>query len=227
LHDRLLSKATIFAVVALLPLQGCGAARQSSDQSPDSRAVVSNMERFEKEPSLETWSPIRAELKTPSEQVVESSVEALVDQQLPRRLLNAAAVDLAAADWPGTMRWLRQYNVAAGTDPSANGRQTVRQTASLIWLMLALRASYVKEAVDLTHTDLRDDSAFIGQSMNLANIDFSAGRLSGGTWRNASVGGALFSDATTAGALQCLSCSFGGLRHSGTLTLINGQWVSR
>jgi hypothetical protein len=210
-------------------LEGCGATRQSYDQQGlDPKAVISNMEAFEKQPTLETWGPLRAEiLKTPTDQVIESSVEALTEQPVAARLLNAAAVDFAAADWSGTMKWVRDYNVASGTDPAARGRQMVTGTARLAWLMLALRASYVRDAVDLSHMDLRDEAGFIGQAMNLANVDFSASRLSGGTWRNANVGGALFSGATITGNLRCTSCSFGSLRYPGSLTLINGQWVPR
>jgi hypothetical protein len=217
------------AIVALTQLEGCDSTHPAYDQQgPDPRAVISNREAFEKQPNLETWEPLRAELlKTPTGQVVESSVQALTEQAVPERLLNAGAVDLAAADWPGTMKWVREYNVASTTDPSARGRQMVSGTAHLAWLMLALRANYVRDAVDLSHTDLRDDARFIGQAMNLANVDFSASRLSGGTWRNANVGGALFAGATIAGELRCISCSFGSLRYPGTLTLINGQWVSR
>jgi hypothetical protein len=208
-------------------LHGCAARPQNDQQTVDPHVVIANMEAFEKNPSMETWGPIRAELlKTPADQVIESSVQALTEQPVPSRLLNAAAVDLGASDWAATMKWVRQYNVAASTDPSARGRQMVSGTARLAWLMLALRANYVKDAADLSRTDLRDDAAFIGQSMNLANIDFSSSRLNGGTWHNANVGGALYAGATVTGVLRCTACTFGSLRYPGTLTLISGQWVS-
>ncbi|MBV8373254.1 MAG: pentapeptide repeat-containing protein, partial [Candidatus Eremiobacteraeota bacterium] len=210
------------ASVALALLPACAAHSQDDQRSPDPHVVISTMQAFEKQPGMDTWAPIRSELRAPSDQVIESSVEALTEQDIPSRILDAAAVDLAAADWTGAMRWVRQYNVAAGTDPSATGRGTVNRTARLAWLLLALRASYVRDAVDLSRTDLRDDAAFIGQAMNLSNVDFTGSRLTGGTWRNANLGGALFVGAVTAGALHCASCGFGSLRYPGTLTLVNG-----
>lgn len=220
--------ASAIAIVTFVQLTGCAQLRQSDDQPQlNARTLISDIDAFEKQPTAATWEPIRvALLNTPSNAAVESTVvESLAQRPVPQRILNAAAVDLATVDWTGAMKWIRQYNVAAGTDPSARGRQMAGATARLAWLMLALRANYAKDSVDLSYTDLRCDAPFVGQEMNLANVDFSGSRLLGGTWRRTNVGGAAFAGVTLAGDLHCVACSFGGLRHSGSFALVNGRWV--
>lgn len=160
----------------------------------------------------------------PNAAVVSTAVEALAATSVPERVLDAAAVDLATADWPGAIKFARQYNVAARTDGSAHGRRTVSATARLAWLLLALRPSYAKDSVDLTHADLRDGAGFVGQAMNLTNVDFSGASLAGATWRNANVGGANFASASITGMLRCADCTFGNVRYPGVLTLAGGQW---
>jgi uncharacterized protein YjbI with pentapeptide repeats len=166
-------------------------------------------------------------LTTPPNVAVESSlVEVLAEAPVSDRVLDAAAVDLATADWPGAMKWIRQYNVAARTEASARGRGAASVTARLAWLMLALRPSYAKDPVDLTHADLRDPAPFVGQAMNLTNVDFSGAVLSGGTWRGANVGGAQFSAVSIGGTLRCANCTFGNVRYPGVLMLAGGQWAA-
>ena len=171
--------------------------------------------------------PLRAALfDSPADPALESSViDALARQPVPVRVLDAAAVDLATSDWAGTMKWVRAYNVMAQTNPAPAGRTTVAATAHLAWLLLALRAAYAKDAVDLTRTDLRDADAYIGQAMNFANVDFSESRLSGGQWHGSNVGGASFSNVLLNAPLQCSGCTFGSVKYPGTVALRNGQWV--
>lgn len=172
--------------------------------------------------------PLRtALLENPNDGALASTiVEALSQQPIPAPVMNAAAVDLANADWLGTMRWIRLYNVAARLGARPVDRQVVLSTAQLAWLMLALRANYAKDATDLSRTDLRDDARFIGQAMNFANVDFSGASLSGGTWRGANIGGAQFEGVTVAGELRCVACSLGSERYPGTLKLVEGHWAA-
>jgi hypothetical protein len=216
------------ALVALIS-SGCGANRQPADpRGYDVQQAVGAFDAFQKHPTEQTWGPVRAiVLKSHAgPALVSSAVEALSAQPVPTRVLDAAAVDLATNDWPATMKWIRQYNVVARTDRSLRGRQVVAATARLAWLMLALRANYARDAVDLTHTDLRDSAEFVGQAMNLENVDFSGSTLRGGTWRSANVLGALFSGVAVDGALHCDACSFGATKYPGALKLVNDRWVS-
>ncbi len=218
---------TAIALAALIAAAGCG--RTAGDTGHfDTRQFVSDVGAFQDRPSEQTWEPLRIALfETPLNAAVESSlVEVLAEASVSGRLLDAAAVDLATADWPGAMKWTRQYNVAARTEASARGRGAARATARLAWLLLALRPSYAKDPVDLTHADLRDTAPFVGQAMNLTNVDFSGAALSGGMWRGANVGGAQFSSASIAGVLRCANCTFGNVRYPGVLMLAGGQWTA-
>lgn len=218
-----------FAAVALAALAvASGCAGDTHDAARlDTKQFVADVAAFENQPSERTWQPLRIALvRFPPNAAVESTVvEALAGEPVSERVLDAAAVDLATADWPGAIKWVRQYNVTARTSTSPHARDATRTTARLAWLLLALRPSYAKDQVDLTHADLRDAAPFVGQAMNLTNVDFSGTSLSGGTWRGANVGGALFSSASIAGVLRCANCSFGNVRYPGVVTLVGGQWA--
>jgi hypothetical protein len=223
----------VLPIVALSLLAACGGAdskHPSDQQSPaESTSMGSSIAAFQRNPTVATWEPLHEDvLKGPLTSNDESRiVEVLGSTPIPRRILAAAAVDLASVDWVGSMRWVHQLNVASRTDPSPQGRAMVRNTARLAWLLLTLRASYVNDFVDLAHADLRIDSGAIGQAMNLANVDFSGSELSGGTWHNANVGNAVFNGASVDGVLRCANCTFGSLQYSGSVTLTDGKWVPR
>lgn len=213
--------------LALVPaLAGCG---RTAPNSPgfDTKQFVGDLAAFQAQPSQRTWEPLRVALvKSPPNGAVESSVvETLAETHVSDRLLDAAAVDLATVDWPGAVKWIRQYNVVARADPSPRGRAAVRATARLGWLLLALRPNYAKDPVDLTHADFRDSAPFVGQAMNLTNVDFSGAALAGGTWRGTNVGGAQFASASIEGPLRCANCTFGSVRYPGVVTLAAGQWA--
>lgn len=208
---------------------GCSSIAQSA-QNPnfDAQRVLTDIAAFQAKPSERRWMPLRATLlENPNDGALGSSiVEALSQQPVPAPVMNAAAVDLANADWSGTMRWIRLYNVAARIGARPIDRQIIVSTAQLAWLMLALRANYAKDATDLSRTDLRDDARFIGQAMNFANVDFSGATLTGGTWRGANIGGARFDGVMVAGDLRCVACSLGGEHIPGTLKLVEGRWAA-
>jgi len=214
------------ALALSIAAAGCGRTAQENAHF-DTTAFVGDLAAFQNRPSQRTWEPLRVALvKTPPSGAVESSVvEVLAETPVPDRLLDAAAVDLATVDWPGSIKWVRQYNVAARTDPSPRGRGAVRTTARLGWLLLALRPNYAKDAVDLTHADIRDAAPFVGQAMNLTNVDFSGAALRGGMWRGTNVGGTQFESASIDGPLRCANCTFGNVRYPGVVTLAGGQWA--
>src|SRR5579864_6900222 len=95
---------------------GCSSTAQSV-QNPnfDAQRFLTDIAAFQAKPSERTWMPLRAALlENPNNGALASSiVEALSRQPVPAPVMNAAAVDFASADWPGTMRWIRLYNVAA------------------------------------------------------------------------------------------------------------------
>lgn len=218
-----------FPAVALavsIVVAGCG--RPVRDGTPfDTKGFVGDLAAFQSQPSQRTWEPLRVALvTTPPNAAVESSVvQVLSEAAVSERLLDAAAVDLATVDWSGAIKWVRQYNVAARTDRSPRGRGVVRATARLGWLLLALRPNYAKDPVDLTHADVRDAAPFVGQAMNLTNVDFSGADLRGGTWRGTNVGGTQLSSASIDGSLRCANCTFGNVRYPGVVTLAGGQWA--
>lgn len=223
MRNGLLAIAALTA--ALLPA-ACSAPPRAADGF-DPRQAVADVAAFQAQPSQRTWAPLRAALlQNPTQHALTASlVEALVEQPVPARVFDAAAVDLATSDWPATVKWIRQYNVVARTDPSAHGRSVVAASARLAWLLFALRANYARDAVDLTSADLRDPAPFVGQAMNLTNVDFSGGLLDGGTWRGSNLLGATFTGATVAGVLRCDDCSFGSSKYPGELRLAGNQWV--
>ena len=217
------------AVAAFALLAACGGvSKRPSDRAPaQSASLAPAIAAFEKNPNAATWENLHAELlKAPIAPAAESRiVGVLAMRTLPRNVLDAAAVDLATLDWGGTVELTRKLNVVARSDPSPQGKAMVGNTSRLAWLMLALRANYAIEPVDLSHTDLRTGAPSVGQSMNLANADFSGSELLGTTWRSSNVTNAIFDGTDVAGVLRCANCTFGTLQYPGTVTLTGGKWV--
>lgn len=223
-----LAAALVVAAVAILT--ACGGVSKRPDRAPAEPASLSpNVAAFERSPNVATWETLHGELlKAPISPAVESRiVGVLAAKTLPRNILDAVAVDLATLDWGGTVELARKRNIVARSDASPQGSAMVRSTARLVWLMLTLRASYAVETVDLSYADLRTGTPSVGQSMNLANVDFSGSELSGASWRNSNLTDAIFDGTEVAGVLRCTNCTFGTLQYPGTVTLTGGKWVPR
>jgi uncharacterized protein YjbI with pentapeptide repeats len=101
----------------------------------------------------------------------------------------------------------------------------VSRTAQLAWLLLALRAGYLDNRTDLSQMDLRDSSNFVGQSMNLTDVNFSGSRLTGTVWRNTNLTHATFNGVAVDGELMCDACvwDYGGAPSSKTFS--HGRWI--
>lgn len=207
----------------------CGGGGNNANQGGPSESpkMASDIAAFEKDQSLSNWEALHEDiLKGPLTGDAESRiVEIFATKPVPRRIVNAAVIDLSTVDWAGTMKWIHQINVAAKIDPE--GAQMVKGTARLAWLMLTLRASYANDFVDLSRTDLKADDPFVGQSMNLTNVDFSGSELRGGKWHNSNLTNATFNGTGVDGALQCINCTWGSLQFPGVVTLTDGKWVPR
>ncbi|MBV8491262.1 MAG: hypothetical protein JO199_12100, partial [Candidatus Eremiobacteraeota bacterium] len=147
----------------------------------------------------------------------------------PHVILTAIVGDLAAYDLQAAIALVRQRNVAAQFDRSADGPAIVRRTARLLWLLLAYRTLDDAKTIDLTRTDLsqadlRADGIAAGVGMNLGNVNFSRATLPGGTWQSSNLSDAIFDGASTTGRLVCAYCTWSGV--SGTRVLANGKWVT-
>lgn len=154
-------------------------------------------------------------------------VDVLATKTISGRILDAMVVDLATADWSGAVRWAYRRNLAARDDGPPRHAIVTSNTSRLIWLLLAVRANYAADFVDLSHAGLASDLPLVGQSANLSNVDFTASVLTGATWRGSNLTKARFRDARVAGALRCTDCTFGNQRYGGTATLIDGKWSRR
>jgi hypothetical protein len=222
--------AAALAVAAFATLTACGGVSKRTDRvSSEPTSITPFVAAFEESPTVANWENLHAQLiKAPIAAPTEARiVGVLVAKPLPRNILDAAAVDLATLDWGGTVELLRKLNVVARSDPSPQGVRMVGDTARLAWLMLTLRANYSIESVDLSYTDLKAGTPSVGQSMNLANVDFSGSELRGTTWRNSNLTDAIFDRTDVAGVLRCTNCTFGTLQYPGTVTLAGGKWVPR
>jgi hypothetical protein len=191
--------------------------------------TLADLSAFENHPDAATWTKVHDDIMLSRfDTIVESRIiGVVVRSELPRRVLNAILVDLSDKDSRGTFAWLHAANVVAQSDPSPESAATIARTAEIIWLMLELRVPYDQAAVDLTHTDLRSTARFVGQAMNLQNINFTGSLLPGGTWRKSNLGQSLFTDVSTAGRLTCESCSWGSLTFKGTAVFADGAWITK
>lgn len=93
--------------------------------------------------------------------------------------------------------------------------------------MLAIRANYARDFVDLSDADLRSRLPVVGQSTNLSNVDFRRSELSAATWRGAILDRARFGNTKVDGVLQCSGCAFGSGQRLESATLVDGAWVLR
>jgi hypothetical protein len=205
-----------------------GCARYSERiQAPAPRAttLAPFVRVFELRPSIATWDSVHRRMSL--EALDERSRTAIVNgltrgRVVPPRLVDAAAVDLATYGWGGSIETIRQANLRARRHASVD---VVSRTAQMAWLLLALRAGYLDNRTDLSQMDLRDSSSFVGQSMNLTDVNFSGSRLTGALWRNTNLTHATFNGVAIDGELVCDACiwNYGGspLRK----TFSRGRWV--
>lgn len=211
-------------------LAACGGvSKRPSVDAASPVPIAPRLAAFEMQPNRANWLSLHAALlRGPIAPETESRlVEILANDEVPREIFAAAAVDLATLDWGGAMQWVERTNVAARSDPSPRGTRAVANSSRLAWLMLTLRANYANDPVDLTRTDLRAGPPSMGQAMNLQRVDFSHSELAGTTWRSTNLTDALFNGAVVAGTLRCVDCTFGTLQYRGTAVLSDGKWLSR
>jgi hypothetical protein len=213
-------------VVATTSSFGCSRYSERIDVPMTKLMLLPFARAFERHPSIATWDAVHRHMRLGA--LEERSQTAIVKgltrgRGVPPRLMNAAAVDLATYAWNDSLVTVRRENVMARRDPASS--KAVARTARLAWLLLALRAGYVDERIDLSKMDLRDPSRFVGQSMNLSNIDFSESRLTGTVWHGSNLTRASFDQVAPDGALACDACIW---TRGGTplrKTFVRGRWV--
>lgn len=189
--------------------------------------TLADLADFENHPSERTLNAIQGDIIGEQSQlaVVERLAAVLAYNDLPDRLENALIVDLAKYDPVNAVRWLHQLNVVARLNPAPDGAAIVRRTAKACWLMLGLRPNYGTAGIDLTRMDLRTNSAFVGQQMNLSYVDFRDAVLSPGTWRGSNLSNSAFDNVQMTGVLLCVDCTFGGRLVDGATRLQGGHWL--
>jgi hypothetical protein len=212
--------------VALVSAALFGCSRYSEpDEAPQPKPTLRPFVRaFALHPSIAAWDSIHRHMRLGA--LDQRSQAAIVDgvtqgRDVPPRLVDAVAVDLATYAWSGSMETIRRENLMARRKGSTD---VLSRSAHLAWLLLALRAGYVDERVDLSGMDLRDTSRFVGQSMNLSNTDFSGSHLSGATWHNSNLTRATFGPVAIDGSLVCDSCIWRRGGNPLRKTFARGRW---
>ena len=228
LPDRAALLSSLLIVVSSL-LAACGSPSTASPVREPAAGLSSAISAFEKSPNVPNWKILHDAMSSgPLDARDERRiVDVLVDKAVPERIVDATVVDLATIDWAGAMRRVHGRNVAARNDRSPGGTIVASNTARLAWLMLAVRANYADDFVDLSGADLRSGLPLAGQSTNLTNVNFSASELNGATWRDSKLTKARFSHTKVAGVLRCSDCTFAKGRHRGSATLVDGAWILR
>ena len=177
--------------------------------------------------SFQAAKPLTDELRTQGRLTPDAGsalVTILATKPVPDPFLSAAVADLAQSDFLTTFVDLRELNVTSRHEASSSAAFALQKTSQIAWLMLSLRSPDDKSGINLTNMDLRFGGDFVGQGMNLSNVDFSGAALAGGVWRGSDLTGATFDAVTTAAPLLCRSCVSGNVR--ATLQLVEGRWVS-
>jgi hypothetical protein len=209
------------AAVMAGSMAACGGGPGNSEPS----SLAANVTAFEKNPNVDTWDPVHQDLQKGFTPKSESRIiEILVTKNVDPRIVNAAAVDLTSTDLIGAMRVVHALNVTAQIDPPADAGAIVRRTSRLAWIFLALRSVYDKDGIDATHMDLRAGGTFVGQNMNLRNVDFSGATLRGGIWRADDLTDANFDGARVMAPLRCVVCTWGPV--DATLKFSDGRWIT-
>lgn len=198
---------------------------QATPAPTEPPGMASNVTVFEKNPNVDTWDPVHQDLQKGVTPKSESRIiEILATKDVDPRIVNAAAVDLTSADFVGAMRAVHALNVTAQIDPPPNAATIVRKTSWLAWIFLALRSVYDRSGIDVTHMDLRTGGTFVGQNMNLRNVDFSGATLNGGVWRGNDLTDANFGSARVMAPFTCVNCTWGPV--NATLKFSDGRWIT-
>jgi hypothetical protein len=193
--------------------------------APPNPSVVADMTAFDKNPNPATWAALHADIVTQPPNTYEANViRTLSSGRVPKDIITDAVVDLAALDWGGAMKWIRNVNLGAR---SGMNTTTVRGSARLAWMMFTMRSSWATDFVDLTRMDLRATSPYLASQVNLNNVDFAQTQITGSTWVGVSLLNASFDGAVIDGPLNCTACSWGSAIMPGTVTLRYGKWVAR
>lgn len=213
-----------FCALAAASLTACGKGGSEPAASP---TLSADAEKFEQDPTLDRWDVLYRDVLAGSMAQADLSrtVQALTSRDVPRTVLNVAAIDLSGVNYPTTIKWIHQFNLSTRGDTSPAAVQLAKRTASFAWIMLALRSSYATDYVDLSHADLRDGDKFVGQSMNLNSVDFSGALLPGGAWRNVNLTNANFTGTQVQGALYCVNCTWGTFRDPDTAAFTDVGWM--
>jgi hypothetical protein len=219
------SGACVAFVLASMTLSGCARYSERIQVSAPKATLAPFVRVFEQRPSIATWDLVHRHMRLGA--LDERSQTAIVNgltrgRDVPPRLVDAAAVDLATYAWGGSIETIRRENLRARQHASAD---VISRTAHLAWLLLALRAGYLDNRTNLSEMDLRDTSSLVGQSMNLTDVNFSGSRLTGTVWRNTNLTHATFNGAAIDGELACDACvwNYGGVPLRKTFS--HGHWI--
>jgi uncharacterized protein YjbI with pentapeptide repeats len=194
--------------------------------SPAPASMAADVQAFVTRPNDATFEAVHADILKGRLTGVDEMriVDRVAAGSVPARIRNAVMADIASVDFLGEMGLLRQINTTsrAALDPSSLA--LVRRSARLCWLLLELRPFEDSSQISLEHMDLRASEPFVGQAMNLKNVNFSGAILPGGTWTRSDLTGAIFRDATADGTLTCENCTWGESVRA-TLRFANGEWT--
>ncbi|MEO7202468.1 MAG: hypothetical protein ABI431_06570 [Candidatus Tumulicola sp.] len=204
---------------------GCARYTQRIDLAGPQPSLAPFAIAFERNPSVVTLEALHRHMRLGGvdRASLDAIVGAIANKDIEPRIVAAAAVDLATYAWGDSFATLRLDNLHA---QRARSLRTVARTADLAWSMLALRAAYLIQPVDLSGMDLRDRSQFVGQSMNLRSVNFSGSRLSPAVWHDCNLTWASFVRARAGGALTCDRCFWEPGGQPQRKTFVRGRWLS-
>jgi len=204
---------------------GCARYTQRIDLSVPQPPLAPYAVAFERNPSVVTWEALHRHMRLGGldDRSRDAIVGAIANTDVEPRIVAALAVDLATYGWDESFATLRLHNLRA---QRAGSGRAVARTAHFAWSMLALRAAYLIQPVDVSDMDLRDTSQFVGQSMNLRSVNFAGSRLSRGVWRDSNLTWASFVRARADGALTCDGCVWRPGGQSQRKTFVRGRWIS-
>jgi hypothetical protein len=216
---------SIALVWSLTLTAGCARYTERVDLAVAQPSLAPYAVAFERTPSVVAWEALHRHMRLGGldRRSLDAIVGAIARKDVEPRIVAAAAVDLATYAWGDSLATLRRNNLRAQRDGS---ERAVARTAHLAWSILALRATYVFEPVDVSQMDLRDGSQFVGQSMNLHSVNFAGSRLSPAVWHDSNVTWASFVRARAGGALTCDRCVWGPGGQPQRKTFVRGRWIS-
>jgi hypothetical protein len=216
---------SIALVWSLASTAGCARYTERIDLAVAQPSLAPYATAFERTPSVAAWEALHRHMRLGGldRRSLDAIVDAIANEDVEPRIVAAAAVDLATYAWGDSFATLRRTNLRAQRDGS---ERAVARTADFAWSMLALRATYLFQPVDLSEMDLRDASQFVGQSMNLHSVNFAGSRLRPAVWRDSNVTWASFVRARVDGALTCDRCFWRPGGQPQRRTFVRGRWIS-